>query len=159
MPIIFQTLDLLINPLVKYVGGKRFKRQEIAKNVRTTPDWTEFLIEPPVKIKKQVQHISLGIKCHHNVNQEDFFSCLADGTIINPEIQIIDEFENTYKLEGRIAEVSHHKDDTDIFVAHSLGFSSYPDKLPSDKRYTKIKSRNEQPFTCPSINWVDFDLK
>lgn len=158
MPIILKTLDFLLNPVVKYVGSKRFQMQEIATDVLITPDWAEFPIEPPVKIKKKVQHISLGIECYRD-NHQKFYKIKSSDTILNAEIQIIDSFGNLYELRNTGMFGGFDKDNLDRQTASSLLFSSYPDKLPKDRVYTKIKIRNEQPFLCPRISWIDFDLK
>jgi hypothetical protein len=147
----------LINPVALYYLHKMYIKYEIAADVLITSEWTEILPKLPLKIQKRLQRISLQIRCEQNLDQEEDIWFLANGTVIHPQVQIVDEFGNTYELEGGQAG-GHHKS-LDIFVASSLGFSYKPGGLPKDRTYTKIRVRNDQTFLCPKIIWLDYEMK
>lgn len=132
-------------------------KYEVATNVQINSVWTEIIPQNPLKIVKRLQKIYLEIECEQNENQEENVWYLEDGTIINPQVQLIDEFGNTYDLEGGNAAVKPIT--SDLWKASKLGFSYRLGKLPTDRKYTKIRVRNDQTFTCSKITWLNYERK
>ncbi len=148
---------MITGKISSWLMKKMYDQEIVGENVLINSNWTEILSQQPLQIKKRFQRISLQVLCEQNLDQEENLWFLADGTAIHPQVQIVDEFGNTYELKGGQAG-GHHKD-LDIFVASSLGFSYKPCGLPKDRTYTKIRVRNDQTFLCPKIIWLDYEMK
>lgn len=130
------------------------KKQTVAENIQVTSDWLEVSLEKPLKTTKQVQKVMLSIEGYKSdYRNNDFGNIkLADGTSINPEIQVVDESDKIYEL----------RDGTR--TGNDVGF--YPNKeihgthsFPNDVTYKTIKIRSDKPFLCKRIYWYDYDLK
>jgi hypothetical protein len=144
---------MITNVLLKTLNIER----EISNAVQINSDWTEIIAEPPLEIFKQFQRISLYVTCLQDLNKEENVWYLEDGTVINPQVQIIDEFENIYELKG--GNLSGYFKNSDTFVASKLGFSYRLRKLPTDRKYTTIRVRNDQSFLCSKITWLNYQMK
>jgi hypothetical protein len=141
----------------KIIMNKIFLNREVSRNVFISSEWTEIIANPPLEILKRFQRIYLEIECEQTENQGENIWYLEDGTVINPQVQLVDEFGNYYDLEGGNA--SGHYRNEDVLVASKLGFSYRLGKLPTDRKYTKIRVRNDQPFVCSKITWLNYEMK
>ena len=134
-----------------------YDEEIVGENILITSEWTEILPKQPLEIKKRFQRISLQVVCEQNLDQEENLWLLEDGTVINPQIEIVDEFGNTFELEGGQASVTPKN--SEIFVASSLGFSYKNYRVPKDRTYTKIRIRNDQKFLCTKVIWLNYEMK
>jgi hypothetical protein len=150
-------LQMKISEISNWLIKKMYDSEIVGESILITSDWTEILSQPPLEIKKRWQRISLQVLCEQDLDQEENIWFLADGTVINPQVEIVDEFGNTYELEGGQAGVIPKN--SEIIVASSLGFSYKPCGLPKDRTYTKIRVRNDQTFFCPKIIWLNYEMK
>ncbi len=114
--------------------------QEIALDFVINSDWQEIKPTKPMKIEKRFQRIRLEIKCQQKTDLYDWNWMLPDGTLISPEIQIVDEFGNVFQLEGGQANV-HPGIEFELPIV--LVFAR-PESLPDDRVYGKIRIRNDQ---------------
>jgi hypothetical protein len=146
-----------ISEISNWLIKKMYDSEIVGENILITSDWTEILPQQPLKIKKRFQRISMRILCEQNLDQEENIWFLEDGTVINPQVEIVDEFGNTYELEGGQAGVIPKN--SEIIVASSLGFSCKSGGLPENRTYTKIRVRNNQTFLCPKIIWLNYEMK
>jgi hypothetical protein len=137
--------------LMAYLGlvfswlATRQSYRKIARNVSISTDWLSISPRPPLKVKHHVQHVYLAIEGY----QYDLATplrpvMLTDGTELNPEIQVLDEYGQVYNLTGLAGE------------GNLLGFSA---RFPRDRFYTEVKIRGDKPFRCSSVYWECSQLK
>lgn len=148
---------MITDKISSWLMKKMYDQEIVGENVLINSDWTEILPQQPLEIKKRLQRISLEVTCEKHINHEDTLWSLEDGTIINPQIEIVDDFGNTFELEGGQANVTPKN--SEIFIASSLGFSYKNCRIPKDRTYTKIRIRNDQTFLCPKIIWLNYEMK
>jgi hypothetical protein len=154
---------VLFLAIVLVLGGYAFfnyslqamhRKQTIAEHVVISSDWQEIKPAEPLEIKKQVQAVMLSIEGYESdIGNNDFGNIkLADGTKVNPEIQIVDENGKVYQLrDGKR-------------VGNNIGFSVDKEihgtyAFPKDVTYKAIRIRSDKPFKCSLIYWYDHDLK
>jgi hypothetical protein len=82
-----------------WFATKQFNR-EIAKDLSIGPDWWEIVPQPPLKIQKRFQHLLLVTdgydqRLGHTTHQ----ILLSNGTLIEPEIEIVDKNGKSQRLE------------------------------------------------------------
>lgn len=124
----------------------------IAKDVEVNSEWQRIEIKSPLQIKKQVQKISLRVDGYEQKVDSDFHVIeLSDGTILRPEIRIIDENNKEYQLKGccRTGDSVEFNLDQKITGIESL---------PKDAKYKAVMIKSDIPFKC-DITWIDNDLK
>jgi hypothetical protein len=143
-----------IYAFITYKLKTKNRKQIIAENIEINSVWLEISFEKPLEPNKQVQKILLAIENFED-RHDDFFSImikLQDGTIINPEIEIVDETGKTYRL--KVASIH----------GNAVGFSPNENlhgtyKFPKDAVYKTVRIRSDNPFFCKMIYWYDYDLK
>jgi hypothetical protein len=156
MLIILKTLDFLLNPLVKYVMNKNRIRRIIANDIAISAEWTELLVSPPFTTKNNFQAVLLHIEgCWNSFPSKDADVRLANGTIINPKVEIIDEYGNTLFLKPGMS-FGIPADDCEKFMISELGFRR---NLSKDRKYTTVRIASEQPFLCNIVSLYDYNLK
>jgi hypothetical protein len=162
-----EALDTLIlfilSPFSSYIMGKMHVRREIACDVLISSEWTIITPQPPMKIEKRFQEISLKLEdCrHHNERNNLIF---PDGTVIKPEkeifVEISDEYRNKYNLKGGRYKVNNYDEKSKTFAVHSAGFATkHPNDLPADRTYTEVRIRSKKPFRCKKIIWHNYNMK
>lgn len=122
----------------------------IANRLLVTPKWTDVAIDPALTPTKQIQNINLRIndfKADRNSNSFDIK--LPDGTIVQPEMELYDEFGNKFEFHHSGFAMKTHDD---------VAFSPRP-KLPRNSRFTKLRIRSNVQFSCENIYWLDRNLK
>jgi hypothetical protein len=113
-------------------------------------EWVEIHPEPHLKAEKDSQMIYLDLEPPF---KDDLYDegkgpnkgkgiLMPDGEVINPEIEVIDQSGNTFKL----------------VYSGSIGFKPtydlpYPNKWPRDREYTTIRIRSPRPIKCKAIYW------
>ncbi|MFL6373747.1 MAG: hypothetical protein ACJ73D_03670 [Pyrinomonadaceae bacterium] len=127
--------------------------QVIARNVKVTNEWTELVIDPPVSAHNRDQYVTLrtyGI---------DFQAAgfdgvhLKNGTVLNPDIELIDVDDTTQSLHPSGADQGHFAVDA-VFspVKDSMGFVK-------NRRFARLRIRSDVPFDCERLAWVDYNPK
>lgn len=69
---------------------------------------------------------------------------MPDGEVINPEIEIIDQYGNSFNLIWRGARKT-------FSPVYSL---SYPNKFPRDREYKEVRIRSSRPINLKAIYWT-----
>ncbi len=158
---IFITIGLLFGIAVMVLGVFEYGmyrlepvRDVVAVDVNVTREWQEFSPPKPLKIRRQTQRLEINIVGYKfDVNEQlPWKITLENGTVVNPEVQIVDQFGNTFEL----------RDSTR--VGTTIGFTPVGDangdtSFPNDRTYTKVRIRSDVPFRCSSIVWTNKDLK
>jgi len=151
-------VEFVLNPLALHYLKKMHIRREIAKDVLISSDWTILSLKPSIKIEKRFQEIILNIEDYEgNVpssvddgfeeNEPDLSKViLQDGTVLNPQVQIMSRDGNKYDLEFG-------------YRVKTVGFKSKFGELPKDKKYIQIRIRCDRPFLCKKVIWHDYTLK
>ena len=152
----------------------------LVKDIRVTQEWTEVDISPALRPTKRVQEINLRI---HNFKTDlrphSFKITLRNGTVIEPEIELYDEYGGKFEMHhsgfvrknyddivfspGRPTDNKPESrgsgfmvtDDGDIVYSPSKEVT----KLFSDRTYTKLRIRSDIPFTCNQVYWRDCNPK
>lgn len=127
-----------------------FISREIAKNIRISKDWLNFPLEPPLEIRKSTQHLRIHIESYNKYaefeeyakgfREMDFTKIIpADGTIINPQAQIIDENRVNYELKL-------------IWTPYAVVFIN---QLPNDRKYVELRICSDKSFRAYKIDFLD----
>jgi len=154
--IILGTLVLLV---VTYVGViiyiNRPKGKLLAKELEFRREWSEVTLPARVKPKKHVQYIGLRIKdFKHDRRGRIPEIKLPDGTVVNPEVELYDEFGNKFEFHHSGFVTKRYED-----IKFTAGRSKRFMKLPADRRYTKLRIRSDSPFSCEEVYWQDYNSK
>src|SRR5688572_29894118 len=84
-----------LNALVRHRLKPRYLT--IAEKVRVRGDWSEFPTVKPERRRNESQHIFLAVpEYEFDYPDGEFAIKLADGTIVNPQIQVEDALGRTY---------------------------------------------------------------
>lgn len=152
-------LSPILNPLSRYAFNKNQKIQIIAESFQVSRERLGFVSNPPLACTMRVQRVMLridGCKMSIEGGGDKFF--LEDGTIIKPEIQIIDQENKTYDLEGGQCFASPDTD-SDLWTVSAIGFSFQEDQKCNGKLFTEVRIRNDKPFECLQMYWYDHNPK
>jgi hypothetical protein len=149
---LFSLLGISVYAFFWYSVLKMYITTPIAKNVEVNSEWRKIEIKSPLQIKKQVQKISLSLDGYkHNVDSDFEVIKLPDGTVLRPEIRIIDENNKEYPLKGccRTGDSVEFALDKQVISIESL---------PRNVKYKAVLIRSDKPFKC-DITWIDNDMK
>jgi hypothetical protein len=121
----------------------------IGANVAISHEWREITPPFPLKTWKQNQYITLDVEgAKRSVNSDGLSSGyeikhfseieLVDGTLVTPEIQLVDEYGESFSLRGSMENYA------------GRGFTT---SLPSDRVYRTVRIRSDKPMNCKKIIW------
>ena len=125
---------------------ERIIDQTIGVDTTLTSEWTEITPEKPLKPERQQQEIVLYLA-------EPFFGDFEakgvrgpDGSIVHPEVQLVDTNGRTYDLKyfG--------------FRGHELIRFTLKDQLKG-KEFRTVRIRSEKPIRCKEILWSYLNWK
>lgn len=66
---------------------------------------------------------------------------MPDGEVINPDVEVIDQYGNTFQLVYSGAK------------GGPIYGCPYPNKLPPDREYKSVRIRSPRPIKCKAIYW------
>jgi hypothetical protein len=128
----------------------------IAENVTTSSDWLEITPTPSLKPSKQTQYITLDVEgAKRSVNPDgssgyeikDWSKIeLLDGTLISPDVQLVDEYGNTYSLRASMDDYAGKGFTADFNPSTGSNF-------PKDRAYRSVRIRSDKPIRCKRIIW------
>ena len=155
-------LTATIMGLVGYVLRRLFMpprfHQKIAEDVGIpTDEWTVLPIEPDVEIKYQIQQIDLSV-ANARMNDDGEFVHLPDGTLIDARVEVQDRDGNWHRLEAGSFGVSPDGAEGHSPRVSRISFQLEHD-LPRDTRFTTVRLRATQSFTCSRIGWHCWNMK
>jgi len=144
-----------IDPFVKRAMRRMHTYLEIAGDVFITTEWTEFKPVESTKFERKCQEVYLSvIGCRMDTEKEGLI--LPDGSVVNPEVQIVDEFGEKHQLHGGSYGVMPVGGDSDLLKVNRAGYSG---KLPKYQEYRSVLVRSDKPFHCSKIVWHNYNLK
>ena len=119
--------------------------RQIFGPVTISSEWLEIKPDPPLRVSRELQHVILDIQEPCHIDEKSFGVRVADGSVVTPEVELVDEQANTYYLTAPT-----------IFYSPGTpfprrGFSTL--QLPPDRRYRLVRIRCEKPVTCSAIIW------
>lgn len=143
--VLFGALMVFMQPF----GMRDSYRIKISGPVTIGDEWLELNPTPYLKADKTFQWVLLELK---PPLKDDFHNegkgpnsgkgiLMPDGEVINPEIELIDEYGNAFNLIYRGAS-----------GGPVYGYIK-PKDLPRDREYKTIRIRSSRPIKCKAIYW------
>jgi len=150
---IYAVVGLVACLMVGYVAITvyiNWPARPIAKNISVSQEWTELHLDHPLTFKHRDQSLKLQIKdFSHERGSRTREIRLPNGTVINPEIEIVPDSGNAVKMQ-------HTGFTYKYFDAIDFRPS---DSVQTNARYSVIRIRSDVPFYCEGIYWVDYNPK
>ena len=119
--------------------------------VSIADEWVEFHPQPLLRAEKDSQMVVLDLEAPF---KDDFYGegngpskgsgiLMPDGDVINPEIQVIDQYGNVFSL---------------VYAGSRRTFRPvyslpHPNKWPRDREYATVRIRSRKPIKCKAIYW------
>ena len=116
--------------------------------------WIELQPQKPLKADKDLHYVVLDLEPPFT---DDLLNkgqgpdkgrgvLMPDGEVINPEIEIFDEYGNSFKL-------TYHGS-TGAFRSNQDTAYAYPkDEFPRDRVYKRVRIRSRRPIKVKAIYW------
>lgn len=124
--------------------------REVATDVNISTDWLEITPQPALKATKQVQTLIILIDDYNRTLDDTRNQLpLPDGTLADPEVEVVDESGKEYRLHPS------------LLVSSGVGYTGdYAPRssLPQNKSFTKIRIRSDKPFRAAKIIWENENL-
>lgn len=155
MKLVFQILLILVAivalTVLFYLGSfyywLRQSVREVASNVNISTDWLELAPQPRLKVTKHVQSLIVLVDGYRRGNDDTRNQIpLPDGTLVNPEVEILDDSGKVYRLHPS------------RLVSAGVGYTA-DHSFPRDKSFVKIRIRSDKPFQASKILWENMNLK
>jgi|ERR1041384_1906468 hypothetical protein len=146
-------LLLLYAGFIVYSLLTRQVDREIGSNLSISSDWIEITPEPPLKARNLTQTVILYIEGYkRDIADTRQQIIMPNGTVLNPEVQVIDEYGNVYPLK------------VGQWLSNGVGFTRDFDagsssKFPQDRTYTKVRIRSDRPFRISKVFWECYEPK
>ena len=135
---------LLVWAYARYWFATKQSDREIARSLSIDSDWVEILPKPPLRIQKHVQCLLLLTDgdIQRSVTLPTQFE-LPDGTLIDPEVEVVDGIGNVMRLES--------------FLQNSN--LAYKTDFTKGEVLTRVRIRSQTPFRCSRVIWECERLK
>lgn len=125
-------------------------RQNLAKNIEISPEWTDIPIDPPVTPIRMSQHIFIYVDgMSATIDRNGVYMKLKDGSDVKPQIEMVDESGTVYPMD------SWSLLNSDPGVA----FRNELDDEIAGKRFKTLRIRSDIPFKASKLEWMDMHLK
>lgn len=123
----------------------------LAKDIAVTSDWTEITIKPAISAEYRHQSINLITP---NIDSNSKFDGihLQDGTVLRPELELIDE-------KGSIQPLALSGFTRKYDLAANYGAAEGTLGFSKSRKFVTLRIKSDFPFACKSISWVDYDPK
>ena len=124
---------------------------ELSGPVTISSDWVEFTPKEPLRVERQIQQVVLDLDNSVKVERGGWGLVLPDGSVVTPEVQLIDQDGRAYNL-----------DHPAVWQSSSTGatfreFSS-PD-LPKNKVYRAVRIRADKGVRCNRVLWRNYNQR
>ena len=124
--------------------------RELAGPTTTTSEWLEIAPKSQLKVERQRHMVALELDESIRTENEGSGLVLPDGSVVRPQVELIDEDDETYELNVPSLFVSASKGQT-------LAYFSARD-LPKNKSYIKVRIRSDKPVRCKRIFWRNYNI-
>jgi hypothetical protein len=131
------TIPLAVSGLIAFSMMTSLSEREIAGATTSSSDWLEIKANPRLKASKESQYLVLDVATPFELEDRAWGVRMLDGSIVTPEVQLIDEYGNTFNLDepSMFSPTSHFT---------QRGFSMRA--LPRDRVYRAVRIRSDKPI-------------
>jgi hypothetical protein len=134
---------VLITSLAVCGDRGRFIDRTIKGETTLTPEWMQINLDKPLKPERDVQVIMLYLEEPYIGDFEAKAVRLPDGTLVQPEVQLLDTAGKTYALKYY------------GFFGRQLILFTLSDQLMG-REYSTVRVRSDKPIRCKEIVWRCF---
>lgn len=121
-------------------GRERFLDRTIKEDTTLTPGWAELTLETPLKPERDVQAVMLHLEEPYEADLELNGVRMPDGSLVKPEVQLVDTAGNTYSLKYY------------GLFGRKLIIFTLRDQLIG-REYRTVRVRSDKPIRCKKIFW------
>ena len=136
----FLTCVALLASLSICGGRERFLDRTIKENTTLTPEWTDITLDKPLKPERDVQAVMLYLAEPHEADLEVDGVRMPDGSLVKPEVQLVDTAGNTYSLKYY------------GLFGRKLVIFTLRDQLMG-REYRTVRIRSDKPIHTKKIFW------
>lgn len=113
--------------------------REIVGPTTVSSEWLEIKPKQPLSVERQIQYLILDVADPFEPVYEQWSLRLRDGTVVKPEVQLVDENGGVYDLTSPALDNK------------GIGFRN--SDLPRDRVYRKVRIRSDKPIRLSRIYW------
>lgn len=124
---------------------------DVTGQILISSEWTEIVPKKPFQVERQIQIIVLDLDKSVKLQENGWGLVLPDGSIVTPEVQVIDEEGNAYPLETPSAWFS-----PSTGVKYREFASEH--ELPKGKIFRAVRIRADKPVRCNRIFWRCYNI-
>lgn len=137
---LFLSCITLLASLLICGGRQRFLDRTIRGDTTLTQEWIEITLETPLKPECDVQAVMLYLAQPYEADLEMDGVRLPDGSLVKPEVQLVDTAGNTYSLKYY------------GLFGRQLVIFTLRDQLMG-REYRNVRIRSDKPIHCRKIFW------
>jgi hypothetical protein len=126
--------------------------REIGGAVTLTSEWLEITPQEPLRPERQVQYLYVDTPEPFDPDYQSWGIRFPDGSVIVPEVQLIDQQGNVYNLKASSFSLA---DSTRTDIVSGIGFRARG--VPQDRVYPKVRIRSDKPIRASRIIWRSYD--
>ena len=120
--------------------------REVAGSVTTSSEWVEITPKEPLRSQRQIQQIILYLKKPIKKDENSWKIVLADGSVVMPEVQLVDQHGNKFDLlDPQFIDPAALPG----YIVRGFGIQD----LPKGRVYTKVRIRSDKPFQISKVVW------
>ena len=124
----------------------------LAEELNIANEWTEIDIKPAIRAEYRSQSIALTIENIDLGPKLDGMIHLNDGTVIDPEVELIDE-------GGLVQRLTLSGFTEKYGVAANYRTAKGTHGFAENRKFVKLRIRSERPFSAVKIVWKDYNPK
>jgi hypothetical protein len=125
--------------------------QGLSRQVTISSEWKEFVPKEPLRVERQIQMVVLDLDKSIKLENNGWGLLLPDGTVVTPEVELLDEDGKVYPL---IAPSAWFSPSTGVKYRE---FSAI-EALPKDKTFRAVRVRCDKPILCNRIFWRCYNM-
>ena len=154
-PQIFGILCCLVVTTMQFSCLRDSYWVKLSGAVTITDQWIELQSQKPLRADKDLQYVVLDLEPPFKDDMlkegrgpdKGLGILMPDGEVINPEVEIIDEYGNSFRLV--------YAGSTGAFRSNQDTKYAYPkvDEFPRDRLYQKVRIRSRLPIKVTAIYW------
>ena len=119
--------------------------RDIAGPTTISSEWVEIVPKPPLRAERQIQYLMLDVADPFEPVYESWSLRLKDGSLVQPQVQLIDESGKVYELTSPALDEK------------GIGFKS--SNLPTDRAYRTVRIRSDKPVQLSRVYWRCYNQK
>lgn len=141
---VIQKIYRVYNPYLEY---------EISGPMTVSEEWTEISFTKLLSPQRSENEISLDLENTYSPSRNEEGLISSDGSIVSPEIQLVDQEGNIFELNKVIGLGPQG------FSKGMIDPKTWQDTLPKDRSYKAIRIRSDKPLKVTRIFWRSYDPK